>query len=255
MIAKLFSKLEGRGQRSAARLFGVRPFLMRRGAPIISFSFDDFPRSAILIAGPILQKFGFSGTYYTSLGLAGRGVTPVGEIFQPEDLDAVLKQGHELGCHTFSHCHAWDTAPALFEASVVENRETLKRLHPHLKFASLSYPIGTPRPATKRRMAKYFGCCRGGGQTFNTGKIDLNLLSAYFLEQSRDNPDKIKAAIDESNRSGGWLIFATHDVCADATRFGCTPALFEEVVRYAAGSGATILPVSQAWETIRLRNQ
>lgn len=48
----------------------------------------------------------------------------------------------------------------------------------------------------------------------------------------------------------GWLVFATHDVCESPTPFGCKPAFFEEVVRFAAESGARILPLGQALETM-----
>lgn len=251
-FSKLVQKVQGRWQRDSARVLGTRPFTMRAGSPIISFSFDDFPRSALTNGGGILRKFGISGTYYISLGLRGQKA-PTGEIFNTEDLTPLLNEGHELGCHTFSHCHAWETPPDKFEKSVLENREALGRLHPEVQFASLSYPIALPRPETKRRMSKYFKCCRGGGQTFNIGRIDLNLLSAYFLEQNRDNPASIKAIIDQNNRAGGWLIFATHDVCNHPTRFGCTPAFFEDMVSYAFRSGAALLNVSQAWEAIQIR--
>ena len=99
-------------------------------------------------------------------------------------------------------------------------------------------------------MEKYFSCARGGGQTFNTGIVDLNYLKAFFIEQSRDNFDAIKQTIDGNARAKGWLIFATHDVCDQPTRFGCFPGFFEKVVDYAIQSKATILPVFRAWQVI-----
>ena len=59
---------------------------------------------------------------------------------------------------------------------------------------------------------------RGGGQTFNHGAVDLNYLSAFFLEQSRDNPAAIRQTIAANHAAGGWLIFATHDICEVKTR-------------------------------------
>ena len=80
------------------------------------------------------------------------------------------------------------------------------------------------------------------------GTVDLNYLRAFFLEKSINRPDAIGEMIDHNVRVGGWLIFATHDVCDKPTRFGCTPEFFEEVVRQASKSGATILPVAEAFE-------
>ena len=41
---------------------------------------------------------------------------------------------------------------------------------------------------------------RGGGQKFNIGTIDLNQLSAYFLEKSRNNLQAVKDIIDRNRQ-------------------------------------------------------
>jgi glycosyltransferase involved in cell wall biosynthesis len=246
-------RAQGWNQRFRARSFARRPFVIITQTPVISFTFDDFPRSALLTGGAILESFGLAGTYYASLGIMGRE-TPTGSIFLPEDLRVLLERGHELGCHTFNHCHAWDTQASMFEDGVIQNHQKLNELLPDASFKTLSYPISVPRVETKRRISKYFACCRCGGQTYNTGETDLNYLSAFFLEQSRDNPEFVKNLIDQNRQARGWLIFATHDICEDPTRWGCTPGFFEEIVRYAVNSGARILPVYQAYNALRARS-
>jgi hypothetical protein len=251
--SRMFARLYSRYQRDAARSFARRPFTMKSDVPLISFTFDDFPRSALLRGGAILHSFGVAGTYYASLGLMGKD-TPTGRIFSPDDLPVLQTQGHELGCHTYDHVHAWDTSPRAFEESVLRNREALGTLMPGLKFESLSYPIGVPRPQTKSRIAKYFACARCGGQRVNSGTIDLNYLAAFFLEQSRDNPEGVRAIIDRNRQERSWLIFATHDVCEDPTPYGCTPDYFKDVVRYAVESRAQILPVSRALKLMQSKS-
>jgi peptidoglycan/xylan/chitin deacetylase (PgdA/CDA1 family) len=218
---------------------------MQNDEPLISFTFDDFPRSALFTGGALLEQYGVAGTYYASLGLMEK-VAPTGEIFHRSDLAILLDQGHELGCHTFAHCHAYDTSADEFEHSILENRHALHRVAPEARFETMSYPISCPRPGTKRRCAKYFSACRAGGQTLNAGTIDLNHLSAFFIEQSRDNPDAITRIIDETCRARGWLILATHDVCDDPTPYGCKPKLFESILRYAARSSASVVPMREA---------
>jgi hypothetical protein len=104
---------------------------------------------------------------------------------------------------------------------------------------------------TKSRTAKFFLCCRGGGQTFNAGTADLNQLAAFFLEKSRDRIEAVKALIDANREARGWLIFATHDVARDHSPYGCLPQFFEDVVHYAVSSGAQIVPVVTALEVLR----
>ncbi len=70
--------------------------------PLISFTFDDFPKSALFTGGAILAEQGLSGTYYAAPGLIGTS-TEVGPIFETSDLTHLLEAGHELASHTYSH--------------------------------------------------------------------------------------------------------------------------------------------------------
>jgi len=232
-------------QRRAARWLGRRTRRLQASGPLISFTFDDFPRSALYQGGAILRERGFAGTYYASFGLMGQTIA-TGEIFSAADFPEFVRQRHEMACHTFDHHDSWQTAPAEFEASILRNRQRLAELLPGARFASLSYPISWPRPQTKGRVARYFDCARGGGQNFNVGTMDLNYLKAFFIEQSKGYFNQIEKTIEANARANGWLIFATHDICASPTRYGCTPEFFRRVVECAAKSGAAILPVREA---------
>jgi hypothetical protein len=248
-LSRFWERARGRYSRNAWRFFFRQPFHIKTQLPLISFTSDDFPQSAIRAAGKILSDYDCRGTYYASLGLMGKQA-PTGDMFLREDLDRVLAEGHELGCHTFDHHHSWDTPPALFEQSVVHNALALKKMIPQASFKTFSYPISPPRPQTKRRVNPHFAACRGGGQTFNIGTVDRGYLSAYFLEKTRDNAGQVKALIDRNRQVKGWLIFATHDVSNHPTPYGCTPSHFETVVRWSVESGARILPVVHALEVL-----
>jgi len=249
MFQTSWSKLQGYYRRQAATLLFRRPFVVSPQQPLISFTFDDFPRSALLAGGAILNRYGLVGTYFTALGLLGEH-TESGEMFVKDDLASLLADGHELGCHTFSHCDSWDTRTAAFEKSIVENSAALDRLFPGAQFKTFSYPISLPRPLTKAKIVGHFLCCRGGGQTMNVGETDLNQLSAFFLEKSRGDIQAVKDLIDRNLQVGGWLIFATHDISDNPTPYGCTPEFFEQVVEYASKSGAQIVPVIKALEVL-----
>jgi peptidoglycan/xylan/chitin deacetylase (PgdA/CDA1 family) len=249
-LSNISARIKCRLRREASARLARRPLRMRNCEPLISFTFDDFPRTALWKGGEILLSHGLVGTFYMSLGLMDQD-SPAGRTFAASDLPELLARGHELGCHTFDHCDAWETRPRVFENSILENKRALETVLPGIKFKTLSYPISCPRPQTKWRAGKYFACCRGGGQTFNSGIADLNHLNAFFIEQSRSDFATIERAIGDHALHNGWLIFATHDVSDSPTPFGCTPALFEKIVRYSIQSGATILPVSEALKGAR----
>src|SRR5712664_3126830 len=232
----LWLRVKGRLTRTAPRLFFKRQAVIRTDVPIISFTFDDFPRSAFFEAGSILMRYGVQGTYYASLGLMGKQ-SHLGPMYEAEDLKELVHLGHELGCHTVGHCHSWNTPPDVYEKAILENQQALTDVLPGASFQTFAYPHSAPRLAVKKVAGRYFRCCRGGGlkagryfhrhaaggQTFNWGVTDLNYLCAFFLEQSRDNAEAVKSLIAQNARARGWLIFATHDICADPSPFGCTP--------------------------------
>jgi peptidoglycan/xylan/chitin deacetylase (PgdA/CDA1 family) len=267
-VFNTISRIQNRYRLTASVLRNRRLVELRPASPIVSFTFDDFPTSALHVGGRILKRFGVCGTYYVSLGLMGQEI-PAGTAFSLADLRQVLADGHELGCHTFSHCHAWTTNPNEFENAIVENRNALTKIFPEAAFTSLSYPVHSPHPIIKRRAAKYFACCRGGGRIFkarssaankngnpayNVGLADASNLQTHFLEKNRDNPKAIKDLIDENIQARGWLILATHDVSATPSPYGCAPDFFEKIVRYAVNSGSKVLPVGRAWDLINAGN-
>ncbi len=252
-ISKICLRIQNRYQSTLARLLFKRTIRMRNKVPYISFTFDDFPRSALYIGGEILLRYGFRGTYYASFGLMGTEA-PTGLIFEAYDINELLVQRHELGCHTFDHCPSWETSSAVFEDSIIKNKLFLEKLIPGGSFKSFSYPISTPRPQTKRMVGRYFCNSRFGGQAYNVNEIDLNLMKAFFLEKSRNDVTAIRDIIDQNCQNRGWLILVTHDISENPSPYGCTPSFFEEVVNYSKASGAQILPISEALDAVRNGN-
>jgi peptidoglycan/xylan/chitin deacetylase (PgdA/CDA1 family) len=189
----------------------------------------------------------------------------LGPMFRAEDLTELSRLNHELGCHTFGHCHSWNTSPEEYESAILENQRAFNAVLPGSLFQTFSYPFSGPRLGVKKVASRHFLCCRGGGlkpgrnlhrhdaggQTFNSGVTDLNLLCAFFLEKSRNDPQAVKSLIEQSARARGWLIFATHDVRMDPSPFGCTPDFFEKIVQWSLDSGAQVLPVAEALEVLR----
>lgn len=236
-------------RRVASDVCHRRSVRLQTRRPLISFTFDDFPQSALLEGGAILEAHGVRGTFFAALGLINT-IGPTGRIVSALDVADVLARGHELGCHTFDHCHSWNTPTREFRSSVVRNSAALAQMTHGAVFKTFSYPISGPRPATKRVTGGAFRCCRGGGQAANIRVVDLNLVKAFFIEQSRHDFVAIEKLIASTVEENGWLVFATHDIASDPTRFGCTPAEFQNIVRCAVASGAAVLPVADALDHV-----
>jgi peptidoglycan/xylan/chitin deacetylase (PgdA/CDA1 family) len=229
-----------------------REFRLRQPVPYVSFTFDDFPRSALLTGGAILERHRVRGTYFVSLKLAGKD-SPSGPIAHHLDIVSLLAAGHQLGCHTYDHLDGRQATPQAFEQSIIANQAALDELVPGMRLRVFAYPLNGPNLTVKRAIGTRFIACRGGGQTINTGRIDLNLLRAFFLDRRiRDDLRPVEDIIHRNAESGGWLIFATHDVSVAPSPYGCAPDFFDAVVECAIRSGARVVPMMQACEELQI---
>ena len=250
MASSLITRAAGKARRMLARNFVRRAVAIDLPAPIVSFTFDDAPVSAFRCGGDILKAFDARATYFVSLGLLDRE-TEVGKIGSCDDLARAVEAGDELGCHAFDHLDAWHMPAANYIASVARNRDALGRLLPGARFESFAYPKSGATLPVKPALARLFACCRGGGQSFNAGRSDLNLLNACFIDARSADIGSMQRLIDENAAANGWLIFVTHDVSNTPSPYGCSPGFFQRIVAYASQSGADFLPVREGCARLR----
>jgi peptidoglycan/xylan/chitin deacetylase (PgdA/CDA1 family) len=189
--------------------------------PMVSFTFDDFPRSALVVGGSLLRTYGMHGTFYTSMGLMNT-VGTVGPYFTPEDLQILLSDGHELGSHTFSHVSSRSVTLAEFQADVRKGRQAVEQLTHNRDEHHFSYPFGHATLCGKRSIGVSVSSCRS---------FDREVLDNLFRLNDRQR---------------GWLIFYTHDLSDVPSAFGCRPSELESVVRTAIKWHTKILTVRQA---------
>ena len=245
-MRSLISKIAGKYRRTLASRLCRRMVAIKTPVPMISFTFDDAPRSAFNTGGAILRSYGANATFFVSLGLLGLE-TEVGAIASQDDLLLAVNEGNELGCHTFDHLDAWYTSTDKYMSSVIENGQVLDKILPGEHFRTFAYPKNGATFPIKSHLQKHFACCRSGGQAANIGMADLNLLKACFLDKRTNiDIDFVKKLIDYNASRRGWLIFATHDVNDNPSTYGCTPEFLRDVAEYSALSGALLLPLGEA---------
>jgi peptidoglycan/xylan/chitin deacetylase (PgdA/CDA1 family) len=218
--------------------------------PVVTFSFDDFPRTALTVGGGILKHAGACGTYYASLGLMN-SVNELGPHFARNDLDSLLQAGHELGNHTFSHVSARSTSLILYRDEVLRGHRALADFLGPAVSSNFSYPFGDLTPSVKKSVGPKTQSSRGIFGGLNGPVIDLNLLAANSLYGGIEQLATAKALLDKNAQRKSWLIFYTHDVQPHPSPWGCTPSLFERVVRAALDSGARISTVAQMMTTAK----
>ena len=233
--------LPARLAREIGGFLRARPARIAWPGGVVSFTFDDFPRSAWTLGGAILEQHDRRGTYYAAMGLAGTA-SRLGPMFALDDLRAAHAHGHEIACHTFSHRDCARAAAPAIAAEIDANTAALSRALGGAAVTDFAYPFGGVSQAAKHALARRFTSCRGTGRGLNRGTADLADLASTSLYSRDFDRDGLCRLIEDAQAEGAWLIFYTHDVADDPSPFGCTPAQFHSIVAYAA-ENATVLPV------------
>ena len=213
--------------------------------PTVSFSFDDFPRSALTVGGEILCRAQARGTYYTAFSLMD-STNELGCHFTRRDLDELLSAGHELANHTYSHVSARALNAAAYRDEVTSGYKSLFDAVGPQASSNFSYPFGDLTLRTKKMVGPTAQSCRGVFGGLNGPVIDLNLLAANSIYGDGEKPlSSAKDLLKQNAARKTWLIFYTHDVQETPSPWGCTPVLFERIVQAALDSGARIVTIGE----------
>jgi peptidoglycan/xylan/chitin deacetylase (PgdA/CDA1 family) len=169
----------------------------------------------------------------------------LGDQFQREDLDVLLREGHDLAAHTYSHLSCRSVSASRFREDLRRGQQAVCQLGGQKGSGNFAFPFGEVTANAKRFVGPDVASARGIWGGLNGPIIDLNLLKANSLYGDESKRNGVQDLILENQRCGSWLIFYTHDVQSTPSRFGCTPELLEFAVSVASGSGARILTIAE----------
>lgn len=230
---------------SIGRRIAFRSATFRPDRPILSVTFDDFPRSAGIEGGRVLEAHGVRGTFYVASGLFDRR-SDFWTVAGAEAVVDLAARGHEMALHGHAHFPAPTMPPSAFAADLAANRAALRRLVPGLTHESYAYPYGLCGIAQKRWLSRSVRASRSVMAGINRGRIDLDFLRSVEISERSLHATPMEAWLDRLAREGGWLILFTHDVCDTPSPYGTTTQVLEAAVAGALRRGIEIMPVGQA---------
>jgi len=213
---------------------------------IISFSFDDCPKTVVANGLPQLEAEGWRATIYVACGLC-ETTNHLGLHMSEADIVDVHNRNHEIAGHTYSHVSANAVGHNTYLEDIERNQKRLVEIGlPRSRH--FAYPFGHTTPRLKKSLSKKFKTMRGVLPP-NTQKQDANLMKAVRLYSN----DSIELAIDEiskATKAPKWLQLFTHDIRDNPSDFGCTEEDFRKVVTAVAESGLPVMTVDKAYRTI-----
>ncbi|WP_442505067.1 polysaccharide deacetylase family protein [Novipirellula sp. SH528] len=189
--------------------------------PTFTFTFDDAPTTAYRLGAPILEDAGCEGTFF----LCGKYIeTPSSSFVSKSQALDLVKRGHTLGAHTFSHVNAHRVSPDVFFADALSGKESLSRLLRVGEPVCFSYPFGSITRRVKSFAGNNFHLCRGSFPGINLASIDRAMIRSNRLYSSRFCRERVERLIRKTVRLKGWTVFYSHDVAMTPSPYGVTPS-------------------------------
>jgi peptidoglycan/xylan/chitin deacetylase (PgdA/CDA1 family) len=207
--------------------------------PVVSFTFDVFPKSA-LNGADVIESHGGRAGFYAATSFMGKADPPMGEMFDAATLIELATRGHEIGAHTHGHIDCARKKQEAVEKDVAANLVALAEAGHAATVSSFAWPYGETSYAAKRWAADVFATARGVLPGVNRGEADRAQLRAVELGDSAASRRRAFAMLETCIQSNGWLFFFTHDVSKSPSPFGCSPDLIDELCRRAADQGAVL---------------
>jgi peptidoglycan/xylan/chitin deacetylase (PgdA/CDA1 family) len=241
------SSLGGKLRRRYTRLLSRRSARGRLERPIVSFCFDDAPSSAAETGAAILERRGAKGVFYISMGLAGR-VGPMGRNADAVQIERLITQGHEIGCHTHSHLDCGQASAGEIADDVLRNKAALIGLGAPLP-RSFAYPYGDVSISAKRVLAPRFELLRALHHGLVRHGQDLNQAPAVGIEGEQGEAVAWRW-LDRAISETAWLILYTHDVAEEPSAWGCTPEALARLLDGALGAGVDVVTVAEGCDRI-----
>ena len=241
----MWSEAKARVSHRLATHLSVEPFRLLNETPMVSFTFDDIPRSAATTGAKLLEDHDARGTFYVSGGLVGTASSDWRAV-DPQDIVTLHRNGHEIGCHTFSHKRTCDLDAESLGEEIARNRRYLRSLDPSIKVENFAYPFGYGSFGRKGQLKAAFQSCRSIVPGVNSGTVDLQFLRAMPLIERRIGRDEVERAFDETQTYNGWLIFYTHDVADRPSPYGCSPDLMKLALEAASRRKIPVLNMAEA---------
>ncbi|MBI1340885.1 polysaccharide deacetylase family protein [bacterium] len=228
--------LPARLRRRAVQWTCAAPATLAAPAPVLSFAFDDFPKSA-LDGADIIERHGGRAGFFACTSYLNTRRADYGDMFDAAAIRALSEREHEIGGHSHMHPnYALLPARAIID-DLDQNTRSLNDLGLRGVVKSFAYPFGETSVTAKRLVASRYLIARGALSGFNSGMVDRAQLRAVALGPDGAHHRRACRMLKAAARRPAWLMLFTHDVSRKPSAYGVTPQCLDDLCRRAIDLG------------------
>jgi peptidoglycan/xylan/chitin deacetylase (PgdA/CDA1 family) len=214
------------------------------GAKMVILSFDDSTLGQYTAARPILDKYGFKGTFFTVCNFIGT----TGHMNWAQ-INTLQKEGHDIESHSTDHKHLSKLSDVELQYEIGQSRQCLA--NHGIRSTIFAYPFadGSNKPAIVNMTSKYYTLARAGDDPIQSLE-SVNRYSIHALTQSgHKDSDKFTTFVENVNRanSTAFASIKFHTIVNGTNSKGkisTSSQLFEQEMKYLHDNGFKVIRMS-----------
>lgn len=243
----LRTRLSGR----LARRIPLHIRRLRNDRPMVSFTFDDAPESA-LVGAALLEQADARGSFYISTALLGLR-TEHWRVIEADGVRDLHRRGHEIGLHGHRHLPVGVHSASQLADDIARNRMILQSVDLGIAAENFAYPYGQVSFLRKIQLAGLVRSSRGVGGGVNRSVLDIQCIRTVLLGESRLSVAELDFYLDQVVATNGWLVFLSHDVGDHPSPFGVSSRMLSYALEGSLRRRLLITTVDAALNAARVR--
>jgi peptidoglycan/xylan/chitin deacetylase (PgdA/CDA1 family) len=210
-----------------------------RHQTVVSITFDDGFASQ-MAAAPILERYGFHGTFYVNSELLN-GV----DRLSTADVRALAAAGNEIGGHTSDHTDLITVDPAERLRQVCDDRIAIAKIVGRSP-RSFAYPYGASNLATEHIVRRCgYSSARTVGSLYNESSCPscphaetlvphdgYRVRTSFSFVSTTPVGDAERAITAAAEHGGGWVPLVFHQVCDTCSALAVRPARLQALLAW-----------------------
>ena len=214
---------------------------------VVTIAFDDGKSSQISNAFPVMERYGFVGTYYIITNYVGSD-----GYMKLSDLNTLQNAGNEIASHGVDHpAFTYLTDDQInYESSA--SQQFLQ--HNGFPAANFAYPYGDSNSHTDSIVLQYYRSARhsyGAGYFMSIPPAATQMsIPMGFAGETGDSSalQQDEWAVNQAYETNSWVIIFFHDILPTPPTdpWQIQQSEFAALLNYVANSGVQVLTVNQA---------
>lgn len=217
-------------------------------AAIVTFTFDDVPKSVATVGLPILKKYGYSATVYVETRNTDSNYPG---YMNWDDVKAVADAGWEVGAHTYTHPDLTKLSnEEILDDLLTSTQDFARHGYAPVDFAS---PFGNVNDRVMAILKRHYESHRMAWPSgMNADDFDPYGIASYDVT-SATTLDELSSLLESLQKEGGWLVLQVHEVVpkGQPVREQYATNLLEDFVELVHAKGLKVLTIQQALQSLQ----